>query len=150
MNLLDLVPPLRRQIRQYISADTDSTLAGYIADAVDALNWRWNRSYEITTIAPNSYTVDPNISAKDKRPIILMAGIIYKMGTTSLASFKDGDFAYDPLPSRRTDPFINDLAELKDLLPSYPTLVSGFTAPLRGYQAIWNKENYNYFWGLLW
>jgi hypothetical protein len=149
LNLLDLVPALRRQIKQYIkSSDTDSVLAGYLADAIDALNWRWIRQYQIDFTPPSSYSVSTDITARDKRPIILMASIIYKMGTVSIASFRDGDFAYDPV-KLRLDPITHDLAELNDLLPSYPILAAGFTSPLRGYSNVWNPESYNFLKSLL-
>src|SRR4030066_1757946 len=97
MNLLDLVPALDRHLRQYRKAqDTDSKMAAYLADGIEALNYRWDRTYIITLISPETYSVLPDITAKDKRPIILMASIIYKMGNYSTASFTDGDFSYDP------------------------------------------------------
>jgi hypothetical protein len=142
MNLLDLVPSFKRQLGLYVKTQTDSQLAGYIADAIDALNWRWSRSYEVTYIPPHSYTVDPDITVRDRRPVILMASIMFKIGNIGLASIRDGDFAYDP--GRTRDPLSYDLAELKLLLPEGPRLQAGFTVPLRGFSNVWNIESYQY------
>lgn len=148
MNLLDLVPSLQRQVGQYINEeDTDSKLAGYIADAIDALNWRWLRHYVISQVLPNTYNVTPDIKPKDIRPVILMAGIIYKMGNVSLVSFRDGDFAWDPVHVRVT-PLTNDVDELNKIVPIYPKLISGFTAPIRGYANIYSPESYNFLLGM--
>lgn len=97
-NALELVPAFRRQIGVYAQGTTytDSYLAGYIADAVQALMFRWGREYEVTFISPETYIIEPEIEQKDIRPIILMASIIYKMGTIGLAAFTDGDFSYNP------------------------------------------------------
>lgn len=97
-NVLELVPAFRRQIGVYTQGQnhTDSVLAGYIADAVQALMFKWNRDYSVTFISPATYTVEPDVAQKDIRPIILMASIIYKMGTVGLVSFTDGDFSYNP------------------------------------------------------
>lgn len=145
INLLDLVPALRRQLRQYVrDNDTDSTLAAYLADGIVALSWRWTRDYVITTIGPNSYSVTPDLATKDYRPVILMASIIYKTGTTSLASYRDGDFAFDPVQGR-TNPIALDIAELDGMLPAgNRKLAQGITAPMRGYAAYYNPESYRY------
>lgn len=149
MNLLELVPSFKRQLRQYIrESDTDSTLAAYIADGVDALNWRWTRTYEVTIIQPNSYTVSPDVTAKDKRPMILMASIIYKTGNIDLASFHDGDFAYDPQQGRQ-NPLAMDIAELDKILPAATAKLGlAKSAPLRGFSNAYNPESYSFLVGL--
>lgn len=149
MNLLDLVPSLDRQLGQYRrSGDTDSKLAAYLADAVEALAFRWTRDYVIELTAPLTFEVTPDIAMKDKRPIILMASIIYKMGNLEAASFVDGDFRWDPQQGRQ-NPLQVDLAELDKLLPPASTrLATGITAPLRGYANVYNRESYNYILGL--
>jgi len=148
MNLLDLVPAFNRQLNQYRrAADTDSTLAAYLADAIEALNYRWTRDYTIEYTAPNTYHVEPEVVARDKRPIILQASIIYKMGNSSLISFRDGDFAWDA-PQGRTNPLSLDLAELDAILPNYPKLAQALTSPIRGYSNIWNPESYMYILGI--
>lgn len=147
MNLLDLVPAFNRQLNQYRRpADTDSTLAAYLADAIEALNYRWTRDYTIEYTAPNTYHVDPDVVAADKRPIILQASIIYKMGNSSFTSFRDGDFAWDA-PQGRTNPLALDVAELDKILPSYPKLAQAFTSPIRGYSNIFNPESYMFIVG---
>lgn len=149
MNLLDLVPAFERQLRQYKRAeDTDSTLAAYLADAIEALNYRWVRDYVIEYTAPNTYHVDPDVVARDKRPIILQASIIYKMGNTSLVSFRDGDFAWDPAQGR-ANPLALDLAELNQILPSVPKLAQAITSPIRGYGNIYNPESYMFALGMV-
>lgn len=145
INLLDLVPAFQRHLRQYVrSQDTDSTLAAYLADAIQALEWRWARDYVITTSQPNSYSVSPDLATKDYRPIILMASIIYKTGTTSLASYRDGDFAFDPVQGK-TNPIVLDIEELGKMLPVGNNLALAVTAPMRGYAAWYNPETYNFF-----
>jgi hypothetical protein len=140
-NLLGLVPSFKRQLGMYQSAkDTDSTLAAYLADATEALQFRWSRTYVISFIAPNSYSVDPTIVSKDKRPIILMASIIYKMGNISLASFRDQDFSYDPKGSQ--NPIQGDITELATYLPKY-RLAKAVTAPLHGFNNMFSSESYN-------
>ena len=149
MNLLDMVPTLDRHLKQYRrAADSDSTLAAYIADAIEALNNRWTRTYVITTITPNTYSVEPEIALKDKRVVIVMASLIYKMGNVSLASFRDGDFAYDPVQGR-TNPVALDIAELDKILGSAPRLATGFTSPIIGYANVYNAESYNYLLGIV-
>lgn len=144
MNLLDLVPAFHRQLKQYIdSEDTDSKLSAYVADAVDALNWRWNRSYVVTQVSVNTYTVAPDISAKDRRPVILMASIIYKGSNLDLAKWSDGDFAYDPQQGR-TNPLAFDVQELDKLLPQTPRLFMASTSPLRGFSNGFNPESYHW------
>lgn len=149
MNLLDLVPAYKRHLRQYVQAqDTDSNLAAYLADAIDALNWRWSRDYEVTIIQPNTYSVEPEITAKDKRPLILMASIIYKTGNIDLASFKDGDFAYDPQQGRQ-NPLAMDILELDKLLPlANHRLGLAKSSPLRGFSNAYNPESYAYLAGI--
>lgn len=143
MNLLTTVPSFKRHLNQYKREDdTDSKLAAYLADGIEALGFRWNRAYEITTIEPETYLVTPDVAAKDKRPIILMASIIYKMGNLQLASFKDQDFAYDPQQGRQ-NPIQVDVEELARFLPIY-RLASARSAPLRGYAYWGNTENYGY------
>lgn len=142
MNLLDLVPAFKRHLRQYKkSEDTDSVLAGYLADGIEALQYRWDREYEITFVAPQTYSVDPDIATGDKRTVILMAAIIYKMGNYSLARFTDGDFSYDPQNAWRTNPITFDINELKERLPA-TQLATGRTAPMRGFNNWYNRETY--------
>lgn len=142
MNLLDLVPAFKRHLGQYQDTikDTDSTLAAYLADSIEALQFRWSRTYVISSIAPNSYSVEPTITSKDKRPIILMASIIYKMGNLQLAGFKDQDFSYDPQQGRQ-NPIQVDVEELARFLPIY-RLAKAKTAALRGYNNVVNPESY--------
>lgn len=143
MNLLDLVPALRRHISNYLDDDeVDGELAAYLADAVEALQFRWDRTYAITTIEPMTFTVDPDIASKDKRPIILMASIIYKMGKLQLAGFRDQDFSYDPQQGRQ-NPIQMDVEELARFLPIY-RLAKPSTAPLRGYNSLVNPESYRW------
>lgn len=138
---------LTRHLRQYVKAsDTDSTLAAYLADGIVALSWRWTRDYAITTTTPNTYEVSPDIATRDIRPVILMASIIYKMGNSSLASYRDGDFAFDPVQGR-TNPIALDIAELGVMIPLRTHLATGTTAPMRGYSSVFNDETYNFFLG---
>lgn len=144
MNLLDLVPAFRRQLNQYVnSSHTDSTLAAYLADAVDALNWRWVRLYVVDHTPPNTYLVNIDITAKDRRPVILMGSIIYKGAYVDLAKFSDGDFAYDPAQGR-FNPIAMDLNELDKILPSTPRLFAASTTPLRGFSNGFNPESYSW------
>lgn len=126
--------------------DTDSTFAAYLADGIEALSYRWSRDYAITQVSPLTFSVSPDIATSDKRAVILMASIIYKMGNTGLASFRDGDFAYDPTQGR-TNPVALDIAELEKIVPA-ARLASAFTSPLRGYASIFNPESYNYILGI--
>lgn len=97
-NALELVPAFRRQVGVYTQGQnhTDSILAGYIADGVQALLYRWGKGYTIEFSGPATYVITPTVEQKDIRPIILMSSIIYKMGTIGLVSFTDGDFSYNP------------------------------------------------------
>lgn len=144
-NLLDLVPSLDRQLKQYRDeSHTDSILAGYLADGVEALNYRWSREYVVTSPAPNAYIVAPDVAAKDKRPVILMASIIYKMGNWAQAYKRDGDFAIDPRTiNAGINPIVLETAELGVMLPA-AKLASAIGAPLRGFGNVWNRESYNY------
>ena len=144
MNLLDLVPPMKRHLRIYKDDDdTDSKLAAYIADGIEALQFRWVRTYAITYTAPETYEVFPAVQSKDKRPIILMASIIYKMGTLQLANFTDQDFSYNPQQGRQ-NPIQMDVEELARFLPIY-RLAPASSSPLMGFGNIWNKESYNWY-----
>lgn len=145
MNLLDMVPSLTRQLRQYqAETDTESDLAAYLADAVEALTYRWDREYAITVTAPKTYTVTPDIVARDKRAIILMASIIYKMGNWEQAYVRDGDFAYDPrMVNAQNSPINSEIAELEKILPS-ARLAKAVTSPMRGFNNIYNRESYNW------
>lgn len=142
------MPAFKRHLRQYIQEDdTDSTLAAYLGDAIIALSWRWTRDYAVTTITPNTYTVDPDVTMADLRPIILMGSIIYKMGNSSLASYRDGDFAFDPVQGR-TNPIALDISELDKIIPVRGVaLAVGFSAPMRGFSNVFNPETYRFFLG---
>jgi hypothetical protein len=147
-NLLDLVPPLDRQLRQFKdSTDTDSDLAGYLADAVEALNYRWNRDYVVDKPAPKTYVVSPDVDPLDKRPVILMASIIYMMGNWSQEYVRDGDFANDTRTvNAQINPLLIMIGELKKILPEIK-LASATTAPMRGFNNIFNREAYpDLFW----
>jgi hypothetical protein len=147
VNLLDLVPSFKRQLRQWVrEQDTDSTLAAYLADAIEALNWRWVRDYVVTVTTPNTFNVTPEIAMRDKRAIILMASIIYKMGNVELASFRDGDFAWNPQQGR-SNPIIQDISELDKMLPVIPQLASARSMPLHGFCNVFNLESP--YWGAL-
>jgi hypothetical protein len=143
VNLLDLVPPFQRQINQFVkTSDTESKLAAYLADSVEAMGMYWNRSYAITFTAPQTYVVDPDIVAKDKRPIILMASIIYKLGNTQLASWTDGDFSFQL--QRGADNFLTlDIKELEKYVPK-ALLAKPSTSPLRGFENVYSLESYNW------
>lgn len=144
MNVLTLVPSFKRHLNQYKrDDDTDSKLAAYLADGIEALAFRWSRTYGITIIEPETYFVSPDVEPKDKRPIILMASIIYKMGNIHLAGFRDGDFSYDPQQGRQ-NPIQVDIEELARFLPIYK-LAKARTAPMRGYSGWINPESYA-FW----
>lgn len=141
--MLDLVPALRRHLSQYIAVgETDAELAAYLADGVEALAFRWARTYEITHTPPMTYEVSPTVAAKDKRPIVLMASIIYKMGNLQLAGFTDQDFSYDPQQGRQ-NPLQMDIEELARFLPIY-RLARPVTGPMRGYNNLVNPESYNW------
>lgn len=146
LNLLVLVPALKRHLRQYLqSADTDSKLAAYLADAVNALQFRWSRTYTITYTPPETYLVEPTIASKDERPIILQAAIIYKTGNLTLAGYSDGDFSFDPQQGRQ-NPIQMDVEELARYLPIY-RLAKGVTSPMRGFANVYNPESYEWLSG---
>lgn len=119
-------------------------MAAYLADGIEALSYRWDKTYAITVPAPKTYVVSPDITMKDKRPIILMASIIYKMGKWEQAYVRDGDFATD---SRTTRPpanaIIMELTELGNMLPAV-RLAVGSTVPMRGFNQIFNPESYDW------
>ncbi len=143
-NALELVPAFRRQIGVYTQGTNtnDSALAGYIADAVQALMARWDRTYALTFISPATYTFEPSIEAKDIRPIILMASIIYKMGNVGLISFTDGDFSWNP--NRGQDNTIGlDKDELLSYVPKY-RLASAVAGQFLGFKSIFNPESYDW------
>lgn len=144
-NMLDLVPSLDRQLKQYREeSHTDSTLAGYLADSCEALNFRWSREYVVTSPAANTFLVTPDITAADKRPVIVMAAIIYLMGNWAQAYKRDGDFAIDPRTiNAGINPIVLMTKELGDMLPSIK-LASARTAAMRGFNNIWNRESYNW------
>lgn len=144
---MDLTPALKRHLRQYIrTGDTDSKLAAYLADGLEALGYRWSRTYTVTHTAPETYEVTPDIAAKDKRPIILAASIIYKMGNIQLAAYKDQDFAYDPQQGRQ-NPIQVDVEELARFLPIY-RLAKASTSSLRGFNSVVNPESYMFLAGI--
>lgn len=140
---MDLVPAFRRHISNYLDTDEiDGELAAYLADGVEALQFRWERTYVIDHEPPLTFLVEPEIASKDKRPIILMGSIIYKMGNLQLAGFKDGDFSYDPQQGRQ-NPLQMDIEELARFLPIY-RLAKGSTSPLRGFNNTVNPESYQF------
>lgn len=143
MNLLELVPAFSRQLRLYKrGSDTDSDLAGYLADAVEAMGNRWQREYVVAYTAPKTYVVTPDITPNDKRPIVLMASIIYKGSNLMSASVRDGDFSYDPQIARWNHPIQQDIDELKYLVPIQ--LAKAFSSPMYGFHNIYNKESYDW------
>ncbi len=142
-NLLDLVPAFERQLGRYVhSDDTESRLAAYLADATQALMYRWERDYSVTFTAPQTYVVSPDISERDNRPIILMASIIYKMGNVSNASYVDGDFSFTP--HRGTTPLDIDREELLAYVGKV-RLARAVSSPMRGYAYAFNTESYRSF-----
>lgn len=143
-NALELVPAFQRQIRVYntgASATTESGLAGYIADGVQALLYRWDKTYSVALTSPMTYVISPVILEKDIRPIILMASIIYKSGSLGLVSFSDGDFSYHGATAAKALEL--DRAELLSYIPA-TRLAKPTIGPLFGYRAIWNPENYDW------
>ena len=141
MNLLDIVPAFQRQLGGYVNTDdTESKLAAYLADAIQALMFRWERDYTITWTAPETYEVTPDIAEKDIRPIILMGSIIYKMGNTATVSFTDGDFSYNPHKGASNTLEI-DRNELLSYLGTV-RLAKPVASPLRGYAYVFNSESY--------
>lgn len=144
-NLLDLVPAFQRQVGKYTDSEgTESLYAAYLADAVQALMFRWERGYLVEFISPQTYLVDPTIEQKDYRPIILMASIIYKAANVPLAAFQDGDFSYNPLKGI-SNPLEIDRAELLLYLGSSVKLAKAVSVPLWGYGYAFNREGYNRF-----
>lgn len=143
-NALTLVPAFRRQIGVYTQGTTtsDSALAGYIADAVQALLPRWDRGYDIEFISPMTYHITPDLENKDIRPIILMASIIYKMGSVGMISFTDGDFSWNP--NKGSDNTIDmDRQELLSYIPKVQ--LAGATAgQFLGFKSVYNPESYNW------
>lgn len=92
--------------------------------------------------APKTYIVSPDITATDKRPVILMATIIYLMGNWAQAYKRDGDFAIDPRTiNAGINPIVLATAELGNIIPRMK-LASGMTSPLRGFNNVYNRENY--------
>lgn len=144
-NLLDVVPSMDRHMHTYRrEEDTDSKLAGYLADSVEALGHLWSRDYAITFTAPNTYILNPDINPKDKRPIVLMASIIYKMGSINIAAVTDGDFSYNPFPrGKDTSTLALDVTELEKYIPK-KRLGRASTAPLRGFNNVYNLESYDW------
>lgn len=151
MNLLDLVPSFKRQIRNFVQdQDTDSTLAAYLADGIEALAYRWpSRTYAITVIQPNSYTVSPDVTAADKRAIILMGAIIYMSGQNAEASFHDGDFAWS-VSGGKDNSLALAASELDKIVPPAIRLAGAISAPVRGYSNVFNPESYMFFLGGNW
>ena len=141
-NALDLVPAFRRQVSVYTQGNNtdNASLAGYIADAVQALMFRWDREYSVTFISPQTYTISPDIAEKDIRPIILMASIIYKMGTIGMVNFIDGDFSYSPHKGEHNAIEL-DVTELRNYLPS-TRLASARVGQFLGYNNWFNPESY--------
>ena len=143
-NALELVPAFRRQIGVYTQGTTtiDSALAGYIADAVQALGPRWGKDYEIEFISPATYILTPDVAPGDIRPILLMASIIYKIGTISTVSFTDGDFSWN------TRGNIGQFAQADrdELLLYVPKarLASAVVGTFNGFRSIYNPESYDW------
>jgi len=148
--LLDLVPAFRRQINVYTKGanTSDASLAGYLADSVQGLTTMWERDYELTFISPATYTVSPNISAGDIRPIILMASIIYKMGNLAMYNFTDGDFSWSLPRGSDYNPITMDRNELLGYVPV--RLAKARAGQLFGYKAIYNPENYDWWEAISW
>lgn len=141
-DLLELVPALERQLGVY-GANSDlvpAQYSAYLADAVQALMFKWDREYQVEQVAENSYVVTPDIAQKDIRPIILMASIIFKMGNVTMASFQDGDFSYNPFKGAANTLEI-DRSELIGYLGKI-RLAKPSTGPLRGFAAVWSTESY--------
>lgn len=146
-NALDLVPAFRRQINVYTQgANTnDSALAGYIADAVQALLNLWpDRTYSVAFTSPATYNITPDIAEKDIRPVVLMASIIYKMGNVSVASFTDGDFTWRAIsnPVAWMELEKTELLRYVPLRLALPTVGSFY-----GFDNIYNPESYSW-WGV--
>lgn len=142
MNALTLVPAFRRQVGVYTHGNNtnDSALAGYIADAVQALSGLWaDRTYEVEFTSPQTYEIAPDIAAGDIRPILLMASIIYKMGNISIMSYVDGDFSWNTRGSLGTQLIENESKELK--LYIAPNLAKAVAGQFLGFKSIYNPEN---------
>lgn len=147
-NALELVPAFRRQISVYTHGETtsDSALAGYISDAVQALMYRWDKEYSIEFNAPQTYFISPDVEQRDIRPIILMASIIYKMGVVSSVSFQDGDFSYNPRGAAAN--LAADKEELLNYVPSKRLAVPsvgqflGFDNWINPESYVWMALNY--------
>jgi len=140
-NLLEIEPALRRQLRLYVAEDdTESKLAAYLADGVQALMYRWDRTYSVSKTGVETYLVDPDIEQKDIRPIVLMASIIYKMANSPLAAFQDGDFSYNPHKGAASALEI-DRDELKNYIGAV-RLAKAVSGPLMGYGYVFNTESY--------
>lgn len=145
MNALELVPAFRRQAGVYThgSNTTDSALAGYIADSVQALSGLWpDKTYEVEFISPQTYIITPDISAGDIRPVILMASIIYKMGNISIMSYVDGDFSWNTRGALGTQLIGAETKELKLYIPV--SLARAVAGQFLGYKAIFNPENFDW------
>src|SRR6185436_7165119 len=141
-NALDLVPAFRRQIKVYTQGENtnDSALAGYISDAVQALMYRWDKSYSIDFTAPQTYLISPDVEQKDIRPIILMASIIFKMGNIGLAAFTDGDFSYS-LHRGESSSLAFDREELLHYIPK-ARLAKTSAGTFLGFNNLFNPESY--------
>jgi hypothetical protein len=141
-NALELVPAFRRQISVYTQGENtvDSALAGYISDAVQALMYRWDKTYTIEFISPQTYLISPDVEQKDIRPIVLMASIIYKMGTIGLASFTDGDFSYNPHRGDSSS-LAFDREELLNYVPRM-RLAKPVAGRFLGFDNLLNPESY--------
>lgn len=146
-NALALIPAFRRQIGVYAQGNTtnDSALAGYIADAVQALMYKWDKTYSIEYTPPHTYHITPDVEQRDIRPIILMASIIYKMGSMSLVSFTDGDFSWNPHRGGLSA-IDSDRTELETYVPKV-RLASAVAGSFIGFNSWYNPEAY--VWGAL-
>lgn len=141
-NALTLIPAFRRQIGVYTNGTNtaDSALAGYIADSVQALMFRWDRTYSVEFTSPATYNITPDIEERDIRPIILMASIIYKMGNVGLVSFTDGDFSYNPHKGE-AGTLETDRKELLNYVPNV-RLAKPSVGKLLGFGGWYNPESY--------
>lgn len=154
MNALELVPAFRRQIGVYTQGTntSDSALAGYIADSVQGLisMWSGGQAYDVEFISPQTYIITPDVEAKDIRPIILLAAIIYKMGNVSIMSYVDGDFSWNTRGSLGAQLIENEKKELLGYVPV--KLAQAVAGQFLGFSSIYNPENfdwrfvYNYIW----
>lgn len=134
-----------RQVGRYANSNhTESSFAAYLADAVQALMVKWDRSYSVEFTAPMTYEVSPDIAERDIRPIVLMASIIYKMGNIPLASFQDGDFSWNPHKGP-ANPIEADRDELETYIQKI-RLAGAQTMPMRGFAYVYNREAYNFWW----